>query len=249
MIEYNIWYLVPEVKAAYNNGWDFKGVDLRNIIFEPKAERLLDLKGADFRGCDLSSVEFYCCDLQGADFTGADLCGCEFIGCFFGDKSNIKTIMTRENNIRAYVRCSGMNVISENILYDGGIGYCYDVWDIRKPLDTTCQDLIGYKVVATLEEEPVLAIAKLLIPADSRRIVFKEEKCRCEKATVLDIYSIDKKNHYKAARSIMYDKTFVYGLGAEVCADSFDEDVSTVCSHGIHFFLTEEEAIEYSEEF
>ena len=239
-----VWYLISEVRAAYKNGRDFTTIGLRNIIFEPDEERLLDLKGADFRGCDLSSVEFYSCDLQGADFTGADLEGCEFIDCFFGDKSSIKTIMTRDNNIRAHVRCGSINDISSE-----GISHCYNIWDIRKPLDTTGQEFIGYKIVAAFEEEPVLAIAKLLIPADSRRIVFKEEKCRCEKATVLDIYSIDKKNHYKAARSIMYDKTFLYDLGAEVCADSFDEDVSAVCSHGIHFFLTEEEAIEYSEEF
>lgn len=238
------WYLISEVRAAYKNGRDFTTIGLRNIIFEPDDEKLLDLKGADFRGCDLSSVEFYLCDLQGADFTGAELCGCEFIDCFFGDKSNIKTIMTRDNNIRAHVRCCSINdILSEEI------GHCYNIWGIRKPLDTTGQELIGYKIVAVFEEEPVLAIAKLLIPADSRRIVFKEEKCRCEKATVLDIYSIDKKNHYKAARSIMYDKTFLYGLGTEVCADSFDEDVSAVCAHGIHFFLTEEEAIEYSGEF
>ena len=233
------WYLISEVKAAYKNGRDFTVVGLRNIIFEPDEEILLDLKGADFRGCDLSSVEFYLCDLQSADFTGANLEGCEFIDCYFGDAPVLKGA----ENIRA--RKPKSPYYHKNYLQ------FYNIFDIKMPLDTVGQELIVYKflMARNSDEELELAIAKLLVPAEAKRIVFKYSKCRCEKAKVLDIYSIDKTRHFTYGFSCMYDRHFKYTVGEEVCADKFDEDAKLVCAHGIHFFLTEEEAIEYSEEF
>lgn len=233
------WNDVPEVYAAYFNGRDFRNVDLYNVSFEDYTGEIVNLEGADFRGCDLSSAEFCYCNLYGADFTGANLEGCEFIDCYFGDAPVLKgaeNICARKPKSPYY---------HKNYLQ------FYSIFDIKMPLETVGQELIVYKILLVWndDEKFEVAIAKLLVPADAKRIVFKDSKCRCEKAKVLDIYSIDKTRHFAYGFSCMYDKHFKYTVGEEVCADRFDEDAKLVCTHGIHFFLTEEEAVEYSEEF
>lgn len=232
----SLWNEIPEVHAAYVNGRDFRSVNLRNVSFEDSVYEIINLEGADFRGCDLSSTEFCYCNLANADFTGANLEGCEFIDCYFGDV----LVLKGAENIRACKWKS--NCYSEDLHF-------YNIFNIKMPLETAGQELIVYKILIVRNGYDELVIAKLLIPSEAKRIVFKYSKCRCEKAKVLDIYSIDKTRHFAYGFSCMYDKHFKYTVGEEVCADRFDEDAKLVCAHGIHFFLTEEEAIEYSEEF
>jgi hypothetical protein len=115
-------------------------------------------------------------------------------------------------------------------------------------------------------------IVKLLIPEDAKRISSTNRKCRCNKAKVLDIYEYNEddimarikvdegywkkelvvpqeelpeyiKNHYKDAYSYN-DSTFVYKVGETVKVEDFDEECNE-CSTGIHFFITEKEALEF----
>ena len=234
-----LWNEVPKVYAAYVNGRDFRNVNLCGVSFEYYAGEIGNLEGANFKDCDLSSTVFYHCNLVNADFTGANLEGCNFIECYFGTVPVLKGA----ENIRAHKWIS--------TYYHKNYLQFYNVSDIKMPLYTAGQELVVYKVLMTRNdnEEHELVIAKLLISAEAKRIVFKDNKCRCEKAKVLDIYSIDKTRHFAYGFSCMYDKHFKYTVGEEVCADRFDEDTKLVCAHGIHFFLTEQEAIEYSEEF
>lgn len=234
------WDEIPEVHAAYVNGRDFRNVDLHNVSFGDYGDEIVNLEGADFRGCDLSSTEFCYCNLANADFTGANLEGCEFIDCYFGDFGDAPVLKGAEN-IRA-------NKWRSTFYHKIHLQF-YFISDIKMPLDTAGQELIVYKIIIARNGYDELVIAKLLIPSEAKRIVFKDSKCRCEKAKVLDIYSMDKTRHFAYGFSCMYDKYFKYTVGEEVCADKFDEDAKLICAHGIHFFLTEEEAVEYSEEF
>ena len=64
------------------------------------------------------------------------------------------------------------------------------------------------------------------------------------------LYSIDKKLSYEYAYSFIYTRcVLVYKVGEEVCPDKFDDCAKRVCSNGIHFFLTEEEAINYGKHY
>jgi hypothetical protein len=81
-------------------------------------------------------------------------------------------------------------------------------------------------------------IVKLSIPADAQRSHGAERKCRASHVDVQDVIGADEGISSN-------DNSFVYRKGARVTADSFDEDRWNVCSHGIHFFLTKEEAIAY----
>ena len=231
------WWNILEVKNAYDNGKDFTGIDLTNICFihEKTAKEivLLDLTGANFKGCDLSSTMFYGADVCGADLTGADLEGCEFYACYFGDGSQMEIAP----NIRNDITLEGF--IDDKLLYT--------VKNIRMLVDNDGQELICYKALRKhhFMRNDTLAIAKLLVPNDARRIVFKNDKCRAEKVKVLDIYSPDKKFYYKTAHSFVMGGNTLYKVGQEVCADSFDITTCITCAHGIHFFLTEAEAIRF----
>lgn len=77
-------------------------------------------------------------------------------------------------------------------------------------------------------------ICKLQIPADVKRInSLIGRKCRAEKALVLDGNGFGQYNGME------------YKVGEWVIADSFDDDIRIECSHGIHFFITKEEAEYY----
>ena len=100
---------------------------------------------------------------------------------------------------------------------------------------------IGFKKAQTDEEE---VIVELLITEDAKRSSATSRKCRCSKAKVLSITSLDEKENFNKAYS-SFDNEFVYELGKTVEPDSFDEDRFDECSNGIHFFITRQEAVDY----
>ena len=88
-------------------------------------------------------------------------------------------------------------------------------------------------------------IVKLLIPEDARRCSATGEKCRCDKAAVLEIQNADgTKAEVEAVRSD-HDRSFVYMVGGIVEVPDFDEDRWSECSRGIHFFVDRRAAVEY----
>ena len=87
-------------------------------------------------------------------------------------------------------------------------------------------------------------LVKLQIPEDARRSSATTRKCRCDKALVLDITSLDGEKHYDEVTNTKYNKT-IYKVGEFVYPDSFDENRWNECSNGIHFFINKEDAINY----
>ena len=87
------------------------------------------------------------------------------------------------------------------------------------------------------------AIIKLQIPEDAKRSSATGRKCRADKAIVLAIYNLDG-DEIDSAYSL-YDHDFVYRKGESIIPDAFDDNRWNECSHGIHFFITREEAEEY----
>lgn len=101
---------------------------------------------------------------------------------------------------------------------------------------------IGFKKALSDENEEV--IVELLITEDAKRSSATSRKCRCSKAKVLSITSLDGTEQYNEAYST-YDDDFIYEVGKTVEPDSFDEDRFDECSNGIHFFITRQEAVDY----
>ena len=87
-------------------------------------------------------------------------------------------------------------------------------------------------------------IVELEIPADARRSSATGRKCRCDKAMVKSIKSIDGKTEYTEALSD-YNPSFRYEVGKEVSEPNFCEDRFVECAPGIHFFINRQEAVGY----
>ena len=90
-------------------------------------------------------------------------------------------------------------------------------------------------------------IVKLWIPKDAKRSSAFSNKCRCSKAKVLGIYDIcgNELTGVQCARSAADYSDTKYVKDRYVYPDSFDEEWYHECSHGIHFFMTFDEAVEY----
>lgn len=96
----------------------------------------------------------------------------------------------------------------------------------------TCPDtgsFIGWKKAKGKAER---VIVKLLIPEDAKRSSATGRKCRCDKAEVLSIESLDGKIHYEIASS-NYDDEFIYKVGKTVSVPDFCEDRFNECAAGI----------------
>ena len=89
-------------------------------------------------------------------------------------------------------------------------------------------------------------LVKLEIPEDAKRSSATTNKCRCDKAKVLDIICISDNSplDLQEITCFNYHKT-IYKVGEMVYPDSFDEERWNECSHGIHFFINKQDAIDY----
>lgn len=100
-------------------------------------------------------------------------------------------------------------------------------------------------------------LLKLYIPADAKRLnAATSRKCRASRAKVLAAYEYTFDNQSVTYRYRLqpckelgsiesYHRDFSYTVGEYAVPDSFDDDVTNVCSNGIHFFITKEEALDY----
>ena len=101
-------------------------------------------------------------------------------------------------------------------------------------------DFIAWKKVGD-------AIIKLRIPAEAKRSSATTRKCRCEYAEVLALQHLDGTpyNDDKVVNNNHVET--IYKVGEIVHPDSWDDNRWNECSHGIHFFITRDEAVRYQQ--
>ena len=89
-------------------------------------------------------------------------------------------------------------------------------------------------------------IVKLEILADAKRCNATGRKCRCSAAKVLEIQTLDgSPAGIDSVENTNYKPHVMYTVGETVLPDSFDDDRWNECRHGIHFFITRQEAVDY----
>ena len=103
------------------------------------------------------------------------------------------------------------------------------------------------KLYSSDETENQDVIVELEIPADARRSSATERKCRCDKAKVLSVTTLDGVKVGADAGTVhsSYNKLFEYRVGEIVTEPNFCEDRWEECAPGIHFFINRQEAVEY----
>ena len=175
-----------------------------------------DLKDVNLSYADLCGADLSYTDLRYADLSYADL-----------RYANLLCADLRGTNL---CNANFKGAILNEVKYNHETAF----FAIQCPEEGS---FIGYKKVRN-------KIIKLLILEDSKRSSATSRKCRCDKAKVLSIESVDGEEMFTEVKSD-FDSNFIYKVGEIVKVDNFCEDRWKECAAGIHFFITRQEAINY----
>ena len=182
------------------------------------------LSSADLRGADLSSADLRGAYLRGADLSGADLSSADLRGAYLSSAD-----LRGADLSSAYL--SGADLSSADLSSAKNIPFI--------PTYLPEGEFVAWK---KLENG---LIVKLKILEDSKRSRSTTDKCRCDKCLVLEFQNQDgSKSDLKTFTNKNYSEC-VYTVGEIVKADSWDENRWNECSHGIHFFIDRQRAVDY----
>ena len=232
-----------EIKISIKNRWTgsilFEYSSVNNTLAKTVTEALkgdaylcdADLREADLRDANLRDANLYGANLYGADLRGADLRGANLRGANLYGADLRGANQYGANLYGADLRGANLRGadLREADLY-GAIGTY-----MACPTDGS---FIGWKKASGY-------IVKLQIPEDARRSSAGCEKCRCDKAFVIEIQNIDGSNADIETICSDHDENFVYAVGATVEVSDFDDDRWNECAPGIHFFIDRRAALEY----
>ena len=191
-------------------------------------------------------------DLYGSDLSDANLNGANLAYCIL-EFATLKRINLQNTDLRGTrFRMAGLwrGDLTNAKLNDADFWEAdltdaiYDKSKICLPLQCPEEgSFIGYKKSENTDGKPV--IVKLQITEDAKRSSATSRKCRCNKAKVLSITSIEGETEYDSASCLDLHENFIYKVGETVEVTDFDEDRWNECSTGIHFFITRDEAVQY----
>ena len=217
-----------QIKIEIRNRWTgsvvFEYTKEGNTITETVLEAIR--RGANLRGANLRGVNLRDADLCDADLCGADLCD-----------ADLRSADLRDADLRSADLCSadlrsadlrGVNLCSADLC---GAKGCY----LSCPTEGS---FIGWKKASG-------HIVKLRIPEDARRSSATRDKCRCDRAYVMEIQNMDGTKATEDAVRSDHDQNFVYTVGATVEVPDFDDNRWNECAPGIHFFIDRRAAVEY----
>lgn len=245
------WSVCDGGERACLENANLKYADLKDANLEGAVLEGADLEGANLEGANLMNVDISHSNLQGANLSNANL-----------RYTNLRNTDLRGANLNgAVLEWADLSYACLKGAYLKGaclMGACLR-WVDLQGADLTKSDLQGANLEHAIYDEYTSfyalqcpeegafigwkkcqngVIVKLLIPEDAKRSSATTRKCRASKAIVIDVIGAD-----KGISTV--DTNFIYEVGKEMIPDSFDENRWKECSHGIHFFLTREEAERY----
>ena len=209
-----------------------------------------NLSGANLSGANLSAANLFKTNLSGANLFRANLF-----------KANLSVAnLSGANLLRATLSGADLRVanLSGANLSVADLSGANLSWANLSGADLRASDLrasdlrgaVGYFLACpetgafTAYKKAGGLLVTLEIPSDAKRSSATGRKCRADKAKVLSITDVDGSGSYAQAQSD-HDSSFVYEAGKTVEIANFDEDRFNECAHGIHFFITKQEAIDY----
>lgn len=198
----------------------------------------ISLSYADLSGAYLRNANLSLACLRNADLKDACLSGADFSNADLRD-ANLSYANLRGANL-IHANLSGANLKYAN-LRDIDLSYAKNVPYI--PLACPSEgSFIGWKKIRYNAGE---YLVKLKIPEDARRYSATTSKCRCDKAEVLAIECLSTGDKdVKQVVNLAYNEC-TYRVGEMVYPDAFGENRWNECSHGIHFFINKQDAIDY----
>jgi uncharacterized protein YjbI with pentapeptide repeats len=251
--------LGSDLRGSNLRGSNLLGSNLRGSNLRGSDLRLSDLRGSTLSGSNLSDSDLSFSDLSFSNLRGSDLRGSNLRGSNLRGSnlsgSNLRGSNLRGSNLRGS-NLSGSNLSDSDLSFSDLRGSDLRFSDLRfsdlRGSDLRGSDLRDAKNAELAQAMTVIVpqgdligwkkckgetIVKLRIPADAKRINATGRKCRAEFADVMEISG--------GLTSCMSNRGVVYEVGKRVVPDSWDENRWEECSHGIHFFITREEAEAY----
>ena len=187
-----------------------------------------NLSGADLSRANLSRADLSRANLSRADLSGADLSGANLSG------ADLRWADLRWANLR-WANLSGADLRWANLKGADLSGADLSWADLENAAGLFYQipqegELIVWKAVKG-------GVCKLRVPPEAKRTATPiGRKCRAEWVEVLEAPEDGRGLH---------DSAVIYRAGEVVRPDKYDPDPRVECTHGIHFFLTKEEALAY----
>ena len=231
-------------KRANLSGADLSWADLFRANLSRANLSWANLSGADLSGANLSGADLSWADLSwanlfranlfranlsGADLSWADLSRANLSGADLSWANLSGADLSRAN-------LSGADLSEAN--------YIEKAKNLFYPI--ACPEIgafVGWKK-AKVKTSGHECIVKLEITEDAVRSSAAGRKCRCSKATVLEIQDLEGNVLEQVAVSDR-DENFHYIPGTVVSVSDFDENRWNECSTGIHFYITREEAVRH----
>ena len=213
-----------DLRCANLRSADLRDADLRDADLRDANLRDADLCNADLRGANLGSVNLRSADIRDADLCNTILCHADL------SSANLRGANLRNADLRDSV-LSSTNLCNADLSSAKNIPFT--------PTYLPEGEFIGWKKL------PNGIMVKLKILEDSKRSRANGDKCRCDKALVLEFQNIDSTpSNEKEYTSNVYAEC-TYKVGEIVYSDSWDDDRWNECSHGIHFFIDRQSAVNY----
>ena len=231
-------------KRANLSGADLSWADLFRADLSRANLSWANLSGADLSGANLSRA-----NLSGADLSRANLFRANLFRANLSGADLSWADLSRANLFRAdlsWANLSGADLSRANL--SGAdlseANYIEKAKNLFYPI--ACPEIgafVGWKK-AKVKTSGHECIVKLEITEDAVRSSAAGRKCRCSKATVLEIQDLEGNVLEQVAVSDR-DENFHYIPGTVVSVSDFDENRWNECSTGIHFYITREEAVRH----
>lgn len=210
---------------------DLRRANLINVDLRFSNLRYANLSDANLRGTDLSGTDLSFADLSDANLTSVNLSGADL------SRADLRRVNLTFADLRGAdlydVDLGAANLRNANLIRAKNIPFIPEL-----EICPSEGSFIGWKRVNNF-------IIKLQILEDSKRSSATTRKCRCDKALVLEIQELDGTKSELKHLLNKNCKNLDYIVGEVVYPDKFDENRWDECSHGIHFFITRQEAVVY----
>lgn len=257
------------VKKALTDNVDLNGLLLVNADLTNVDMSDIMISDAVFINCNLSYTKWERANILQTVFTNVKFTDTKFLTAFIRESSFINcnllnTEFTKckfyelvfvgtNNNYPKFRDNKGFDSITfDDMFVDIFSGNTVDTdsyYPLRCPSDGA---FIGWKRVKYSEgygKDRKYALIKLEIPEDAKRVSASslfDRRCRCSKAKVLEIHDVDTNESLKAVVNRNDEaRKLWYVVGETVYPDSFNCNRWDACSHGIHFFINKQDALEY----
>ena len=203
-----------------------------------------NLSGANLFGANLSWANLSWANLSGANLSWANLSRADLSWANLSWANLFGADLSWANLSRADLSWADLSWANLSGADLSGADYIEKAKNLFYPI--ACPEIgafVGWKK-AKVKTSGHECIVKLEITEDAVRSSAAGRKCRCSKATVLEIQDLEGNVLEQVAVSDR-DENFHYIPGTVASVSDFDENRWNECSTGIHFYITREEAVRH----